>query len=206
MTFPFPVSPLPILPTASTPELKSTTTAMMAKNDAINKAHSRMLENLPSIAKWQGSKRQEESWEKFGKPPVLKSLPREEWKSCSAYTDKEKKQLDEYSDYWMKRLAGDKPLTEHLDYMQSQYGKPKEVADKAKASHKQFGCDYYSIGLSGPFNGINDIESKEWKQLQGTKLNPPSKDYTGVTDLSGSCSLESYVWQLIHSTPFNAVT
>ena len=90
--------------------------------------------------------------------------------------------------------------------MQAHFGRSKDAAKKSKTSAEQFGCDYYSIGLSGPFNGINDIESKEWKQLQGTKLNPPSKDYTGVTDLSGSCSLESYVWQLIHSTPFNAVT
>ena len=168
-------------------------TSIKGKTDAMNKAHSKMLDALPSIAKWQGSKRQEESWDKFGEPPLLKSLPRGEWKSCSDYTDEEKKQLDKYSDYWNKRLAGDKALTEHLDYMQTQYGKPKDVADKAKESHKQFGCDYYSIGLSGPFNGINDLGSKEWMQLQGTKLAPPSKDYTGVTDLSGSCTFESYV-------------
>ena len=68
------------------------------------------MESLPEIAKWQGSKRQANSFALFGKPPTLSYLPRDEWKSCSDYTDDEIAELDEYAEYWEKRMAGDKDL------------------------------------------------------------------------------------------------
>jgi hypothetical protein len=82
-------------------------------------------------------------------------------------------------------------MMDHMDYMQETRGRPKEEAKKTKKSGEQFGCDYYSVGLSGPFNGIKDTESKEWKLLQGMKKNPPESDFQGVTDLTGSCFADS---------------
>ncbi len=175
-------------PLATSPEQ---ITQLVSKTDVINSANEQFLKNLPDVAKWQGSKRQADSWENFGTPPQLKSLPREEWKECSTYTKEEIAQIDEYVAYWEKRFDKDKNMKDHMDYMQETRGRPKEEAKKTKKSGEQFGCDYYSVGLSGPFNGIKDTESKEWKLLQGMKKNPPESDFQGVTDLTGSCFADS---------------
>lgn len=73
--------------------------------------------------------------------------------------------------------------------MQAHFGRSKDAAKKSKTSAEQFGCDYYSAGLSGPFNGINDEDSDEWKAMLKKSV-PPTKELS----LSGSCTYSSSYW------------
>lgn len=142
-------------------------TAMGTSSNILSKLNTNL--EAQSIAQWQGSESQESSWAKFGKPPQLKSLPSAEWKECSAYTADEIAQIDEYAAYWAKRLRMDTTLTDHLDYMTKEHSS-KSSTGKAKKSNDQFGCTYYSMGLSGPFNGIKDTNSVEWNTLVGKRM------------------------------------
>jgi hypothetical protein len=121
--------------------------------------------NEAAIA-WTTAKRME-SWKTYGEPPKLQGVASSDWKSCFDYTNEERAKITEYADYWANRVQSDTALQTSLNAADLQTN--FSASTTKSMSYDEGKCEHYSIGLSGPFNGLKP-SSDEFKAM---KCEPP---------------------------------
>lgn len=96
-----------------------------------------------------------------GGPPRLSAVPRSEWVRCEDYSEAQLLELKTWEQYWLNRSIHDESLKNLLNSMDVGDEKREQLAKRwPNASKTYHSCEYYSAGLSGPYNALKKRPKK----------------------------------------------
>lgn len=93
------------------------------------------------------------SWN-TGSPPQLSAVRKHDWVSCEEYTSAQIDEIKMWEQYWMNRINKDYSLGLAMKKVDLGDAVREKIGVKyPKAAKTYHSCEYYSMGLSGPWNG-----------------------------------------------------
>lgn len=124
-------------------------------------------------------------------PPQLSNLPRSQWISCDNYTAQHFSEMKAWETFWVDRLDHDAGFRKTMiDDENSMPHSEKTKVEGIKRLYEEtelvHGCEYYSIGLSGPWNGArskphNHDAKRRLEALQRRQLTTNTTNSTPTT-------------------------